>query len=264
MKNVLKERLTADKVAFGFQIRETRNVAIVRAAATFGYHFLHIDLEHSTMDLQVAAQFCVACLGEEISSVVRVPGQSAEIGCRLLDAGAQGIIVPHIHTRAQAETAVHCYRVPPLGARSDGSGVLTRWEALPSDEKFRRLNNLILLAVMIESTEALTNIEEIAAVEGVDVLVVGTNDLSADMGIENNGDDPRILDAYSRIISAARRHGKAIRLGGEYDPAMVARNIELGARMVTVTGDERVLLNGMKSSVNEIKLRINHLDLEAG
>ena len=136
--------------------------------------------------------------------------------------------------------------------------------ALPSDEKFRRLNNLILLAVMIESTEALTNIEEIAAVEGVDVLVVGTNDLSADMGIENNGDDPRILDAYSRIISAARRHGKAIRLGGEYDPAMVARNIELGARMVTVTGDERVLLNGMKSSVNEIKLRINHLDLEAG
>lgn len=259
MKNILKERLRADQVAFGFQVRGTRSLEIVRAARIFGYHFLHIDLEHSTMDLDVAARFCVACLGEGLSSVVRVPSQVGDIGCRLLDAGAQGIIVPHVHTVAQAQDAVQLYRVPPFGSRSDGGNVVTGWASLSRAEKFKILNEVTFLAVMIESAEALANVEAIAAVEGIDAIIVGTNDLTADMGIEKDGDDPRVIEAYRTVIAAARKHGKAVRLGGEYDPAMVVRNIELGARMVTVTGDERVLLGGMRSSLENVKGRLGTL-----
>jgi len=255
MKNITKDRLKAGKLAFGFQLRSSRSIEVVRMAAQSNFHFLHIDLEHSTMSIEMAAQFCTACLGEGITSIVRVPGDSPETGARLLDSGAQGLIIPHVHTADQARAAVENYRVPPLGKRAEGGGSLIGWQPLPKAEIFRRVNENTLLAVMAESAEAIDNIDEIAAVEGVDVIVVGSNDLAADMGIPVDGEHPRLIAAYKKVVAAANRHGKAVRLGGIYDPQFLQRTIELGSRFITVTGDTRLLVNGMRSSLAEVHKR---------
>lgn len=263
-RNLTKDRLKAGKVAFGFQIRHSRSIDVVRMAALSNFHFVHIDLEHSTMSIEMAAQFCAACLGEGITSVVRVPGSSPEIGARLLDSGAQGLIVPHVHDANQARKVVQDYLLPPIGTRAEGGGILLGWPSLPKSEIFRLVNERTLIAVMAELREAIDNIDEIAAVEGIDVIVVGTNDLAADLNIPVDGEDPRLLAAYRKVLDAANRHGKAVRLGGVYTPQFLQRTIELGSRLVTVTGDTRLLVNGMRSSLGEIqnRARIAGVDID--
>lgn len=251
-RNITKDRLKAGELAFGFQIRHSRSTEVVRMAALCGYHFVHIDLEHSTMSIEMAAQFCAACLGEGITSLVRVPGASPEIGARLLDSGAQGLIVPHVNTAEQARQAVRDYLVPPLGGRAEGGGILLGWPKLAKAEIFRLVNERTLLAVMAESAEAVENIDEIAAVNGVDVIVVGSNDLAADLGIAADSDDPRLVAAYQRVVKAAERHGKAVRLGGLYSPEFLRRTIDLGARLITVTGDTRLLVTGMRNALEDV------------
>lgn len=265
MRNLTKDRLKAGKIAFGFQVRSSRSLEIVRMAAKSNYHFVNIDLEHSTITIDMAAQFCAACLSEGISSIVRVPGHSPEIGARLLDAGAQGLIIPHVHTAETARKIVRQYRVPPIGERSEGgSGIMSGWAPLTNAETFKMVNENTLVAVMAESAEALENIEDIAAVEGVDVIVVGTNDLAADLGISPDSEHPKLLDAYKKVMAAANRNGKAVRLGGLYDSAFLLRTIELGSRMVTVTGDTRVLIQGMRSSLKSISELAGSAGIELG
>jgi 2-keto-3-deoxy-L-rhamnonate aldolase RhmA len=259
MRNLTKDRLKAGKVAFGFQIRHSRSIDVVRMAARSNFHFIYIDLEHSTMSIEMAAQFCAACLGEGITSIVRVPGQSAETGARLLDSGAQGLIVPHVHTAEQARAAVCDYLLPPLGKRSEGGGILLGWPVATKAEMFGMINERTLLGVMAESAEAIENIEEIAAVEGVDMIVVGSNDLAADLGIPVDGEDPRLLAAYKKVLDAANRNGKAVRLGGIYSPQFLQRTIELGSRLVTVTGDTRLLVTGMRSALGDIQARAREI-----
>lgn len=258
-RNITKERLVAGKVAFGLGVRSSRTIDVARAAASSGYHYLFIDLEHSTIDLDTAAQICVAGLDAGVTPLVRVPSHDHAFSARILDGGAQGIVVPHINSAAEAKLAVEGCKYPPVGHRSSlAKAVQMGWAPMSVSEVSKHMNENILLTMLIETPEAVGNIESIAAVDGVDVLSVGSNDLALEMGIPGQFDHPKLLEAYDKVLAAARKYGKAVRLGGIYEPRLLKRSIELGSRMVTLGDDFGFMLAGMREKFTETTGSIDH------
>lgn len=250
--NVTKERLRAGKVALGVGLRMARTVDMVRAAASSGYHFFVLDLEHSTIPTDVAAQFCTAALDARITSLVRIPSNEAFHAVPLLDAGVQGVIVPHVRTAADAEKAMAYIRYPPFGGRTMGSVVATGWRPMPVSRLAPLMNEHVLTVMLLESWEAIENVETIAAVPGVDVLAVGSSDLTADMGVAGDFDHPRLLEAYAKVVAAAERHGRWVRLGGVYAPDKLKRAVELGSRLVTLDHDTKLMIRALRDRVEEV------------
>lgn len=241
--NHAKRRLQAGQLAVGLGLRQARTVDIAQIARTAGFDWLFIDCEHNSMDTDTAAQIAAASLAVGITPMVRVPGYEHYHASRMLDNGAQGIVVPHVETAEQARRiAEHC-RFPPLGHRSVGGGLQqTGFAGMPVAEMTRAVNEETLVVAMLESPAGIDNCEAIASVAGIDVLLIGTTDLSFEMGIPGRFDDPRIEDAYRRVIAACERHGKHAGMGGIYTPDLMERFIGLGARFIVSGSDFSLLL----------------------
>ena len=196
----LKDALASGQRRFGFNIRLTRTAETVAIAKACGFHWLFIDMEHSALDLETVQALCLAGLAAGLSPLVRVPEVSW--AARVLDIGAGGIIVPHVETAAQARDVAQRCLFAPLGHRSlSGPMHQLGLAALPAQENMRRANAETVVVVMVESPLGVQNADDIAAVPGVDVILIGSNDLSAEMGIPGALDDPRIADILPKLIA---------------------------------------------------------------
>jgi len=252
--NKTKQLLREGKVAYGLGIRSARTAETVLMAAACGYNYLFIDMEHSTLNLDTASQLCLAALAAGVTPVVRVQSHTHPDLPRILDGGAQGIVVPHMSCADDARAAVAATRFPPQGQRSSGGAApQLGWADLPSIEGSARQNAELLLVGMIEDRAGLQNVDEIAAVDGIDVLSVGTNDLSLDLGVPNDFFHPEIEAAHARVVAAGRKHGKAVRLGGRYSKTDVDEAIRRGATFVTLATDTQLLVNGMRAAMNSMR-----------
>ena len=167
--------------------------------------------------------------------MVRVPGINKADISRTLETGAQGIIVPHLETRTQAEEVVDAARLPPDGNRSLlGANPHTLFRAGPAVETMQKMNEATLVAGMIESVTAVENAEEIASVDGIDMLLVRTNDLCNSLGVPGALDHPRVREAYEHVAAACRAKGKHFGVGGLNSRPDIAKEIiRLGARYVS-------------------------------
>lgn len=254
IRNVAKERLAAGELAIGVGLRQARTVDIGKIMRTAGFDFLFIDMEHNSMSIDLAAQISVAAQDAGITPLVRVPGFQHFHATRALDAGAQGVVVPHVDTAEQAAAVVDNCRYPPLGHRSV-TGTLPQldFSPVPAGEATRAVNDATLLAVMIETPRAVAEVEAIAATEGVDVLLVGTNDLATEMGIPGQLDHPDIIAAYERIIAACRAHGRHPGLGGVYTPPLMERYIAMGFRFVLAGSDFGFLFAAAKERAEAVR-----------
>lgn len=251
--NVAKERMAAGKIAFGLGIRASRNIDVVRAARAAGYHYLFIDLEHGTLGLETVNDLCVAGLEAGVTPTVRIPGHDYELAVRLLDGGAQGIVVPHVDTAEQAQEAVRGCKFAPLGERSPaGPSIQLDWEAVPMREATAMLNDNLLLVVMIENPTAVANVEAIAAVKGIDVIAIGSNDLALSMGIPGEYDHPDLLAAQEKIAAACSRNRVVLRIGGFFEARLIARSVEMGSRMIMLGHDFGFMMQGMRSKMAEV------------
>ncbi len=236
-------QLRAGKLAIGLGLRQARTADTAQIAKTAGFDWLFIDCEHSAMGTDTAAQIACASLAVGITPIVRVPGKEHWLASRMLDNGAQGIVVPHVESELEAKrVADHC-RFPPLGHRSMGGGLQQiGFASLPVGEAAKIVNEETLVVVMIESPKGVENCEAIAAVPGIDALLIGTNDLSFELGIPGQFDDPRIADAYRRVIAACRKHGKFAGMGGMYSPELLERHIAMGVQLVLAGSDFSLLM----------------------
>ncbi len=236
-------QLRAGKLALGIGLRQARTVDTAQIMKTAGFDWLFIDCEHNSMDSDTAAQIAAASLAVGITPVVRVPGKEHWHASRMLDNGAQGIVVPHVETEIEARRiADHC-RFPPLGHRSMGGGLQQLGFApLPVGEAARIVNEETLVVVMLESPRGIENCEVIAAVPGIDALLIGTNDFCFELGIPGKFDDPRVADAYRKTIAACRKHGKFPGMGGMYTPELLERYIGMGVQLVLAGSDFSLLL----------------------
>lgn len=245
--NHTKRQLAAGKLALGMGVRVSRTVDIATVAKTCGFDWLFIDMEHNSMGVDTAAQMAMASLAVGISPIVRVPGKEHHHASRLLDAGAQGIVVPHVDTVEEAERAVAYCRYPPVGHRSL-MGVLPQFafKNMAAGESTRIANDETLVIVMLESPEAIARADAIAAVPGLDVILIGTNDLCAEMGIPGEFGHAKVEDAYRKVIAACAKHGKHPGMGGVYEPKLMEKYIGLGMRFILSGADLSFLMAGAR------------------
>ncbi len=254
ISNPARERLEAGELALGIGLRQARTVDIGKAMKTCGYDWLFIDMEHNSMDLDTATQISVAAQDAGITPVVRVPGFQHFHATRVLDGGAMGIVVPHVDDVETASKMVQNCRYPPIGHRSV-TGTLPQidFQGVPIGEATQRINETTLLVVMLETPKAIENVEEIAAVEGIDVLLLGTNDLCMEMGIPGQVGDPRIAEIYERVIAACRANGKYAGLGGVYDLELMQRYIALGMQFILCGNDLSMLMAAARERVQQLR-----------
>ncbi len=242
--NHAKRQLRDGKLAIGLGLRQARTVDIAQVARTAGFDWLFIDCEHNSMDTDTAAQIASASLAVGITPIVRVPGHEHFHASRMLDNGAQGVVVPHVDTAEQAKRVVSQCRFPPLGHRSMGGGLQQLgFASMPVGDAARIVDEETLVVVMIESPAGVENCDAIAAVPGVDALLIGTNDLCFEMGIPGEFDDPRVDDAYRRVIAACRKHGKFPGMGGMYTAPLLERFIGMGVQLVLSGSDFALLMH---------------------
>ncbi len=243
IRNPARERLQNGELAIGIGLRQARTVDIASAMKTCGFDWLFIDLEHGAMGLDTAVQISVAALDAGISPIVRVPKGRYDLATRALDGGAFGITVPHVDTAAEAQEVVDRLKLPPEGHRSiTGAMPQLGFASAPLAEAAAAVNANMLTVVMLETPEAIANADAIAAVAGIDVLLIGTNDLTCEMGIPGELMHERVAHAYEVTVAACRKHGKWAGAGGVYSDEGLRRYVGLGVRMVLGGSDLGFLL----------------------
>ncbi|HKS84581.1 MAG TPA: aldolase/citrate lyase family protein [Pseudolabrys sp.] len=253
--NRLQERLARGEVALCMATRLARTAEIAMIASSCGFDAFYIDMEHCTISLDAAAQMCISALPAGIAPLVRIAGHRFEDATRLLDMGALGIICPDVSTRAEAESFVRACRFPPLGERSvSGAGPLQGYRPTPPAEVNREGNAATVLIAMLETPEGIANVDAIAAVPGIDVLLIGSNDLCTAMGIAGDLKNPRLRAAYEAAAKACKTHKKHLGVGGiRADIDHVAELVKLGARFVIAGSDVQYLMKSARDDVTSLR-----------
>ncbi|MBX6746484.1 MAG: aldolase [Acetobacteraceae bacterium] len=243
--NHAKQRLARGELALGFGVHHLRGSAVGMLAAAAGFDWLFIDMEHGAMSVQEATQIAIAALNQGITPIVRVCKDAIFEGTRALDNGAMGVVVPHVDTAEEAQAVAAAYRFPPVGTRSWGGPPFAyNFQPPATAEAQAELNRAILVACMIETPEAVRNADAIAAVPGVDVLMIGTSDLTASMGIAGQIGHKDVYAAYEKVAAACARAGKILGMGGVYDEVHAAAYIRMGARFLLGGSDHNLLMAG--------------------
>ena len=254
VSNEAKLRLEAGELALGLGVRQARTVDAGKIAKTCGFDWLFIDMEHGSMSVDDTVQVSIAAQDAGVTPIVRVPGFQHFHATRVLDGGAQGVVVPHVDTPEVAAQMVSNCRYPPIGHRSvTGSLPHIDFETHPIGETTSVINDATLLVVMIETPLAVENVEKIAAVDGVDVLLVGTNDLCMELGMPGQVGDPKVGEIMERIVAACRDHGKFPGLGGVYDEALMQRYIDIGMRFILSGNDLTFMMAAAKARTARLR-----------
>lgn len=245
LRNNVKDKLARDEVVASMIVRTVRGIEIARIARTCGFDTLYVDLEHNSFSIDTCSQICMAALDVGITPFVRVPTPGPEFVARVLDGGALGVIGPHIRSAAEAQRLVEAAKYPPLGERSAGGQLAQfQYRDFPAAEANAAANAATSVIAMLETKEGLKRVEEIAAVDGIDILLIGTNDLCAEFGIPGQYDHKHVRDAYRRAIAACRKHGKHVGIGGLGSRRdLIAEFVAEGARFVSIGSDLSFLIS---------------------
>ncbi|KQS95511.1 aldolase/citrate lyase family protein [Rhizobium sp. Leaf386] len=249
-RNLMKAKMDAGELAVGMIVRLMRNVEIAAIAKSAGFDCLYIDLEHCSFSLETVSQISMTATALGVTPLVRVPGlDKAEIS-RTLEAGAQGIIVPHLETKAQAEDIVDAAKFQPQGNRSLlGANPHTLFRAGPAAETMEKMNQAALVVGMIESVNAVENADGIASVDGMDMLLIGTNDLCNSLGLPGQLDHARVRESYEHVAAVCRARGKHLGVGGlNTRPDVAKEMIALGARYISAGSDTGFLTSAANAT----------------
>jgi 2-keto-3-deoxy-L-rhamnonate aldolase RhmA len=205
LENPVKRLLREGKPVVGATIT-IPSADVAAQAAALGFDFLWIEMEHSPITLETARTMILATRGSRTVPLIRVPVNELWTAKRALDAGGLGVIFPFTSTPELARQAVAACRYPPGGRRGAGPGLATlRWPAPGGYADFADRN--VLVVIIIEQAQAVEQIEEIAAVPGIDVIFIGVNDLSYSFGLRGRQDDPTVKGAIAKVVAAAKKRG---------------------------------------------------------
>jgi len=252
--NPAKVRLSQGGLAIGMGVRGVRGVEIARVMKTAGYDFLFIDLEHGAASVETAYQISVAALDADIAPFIRVPHGELALGTRCLDGGGLGIVIPHVDTPEEARAMVNAFKFQPVGHRSIGGGYPHfGFAPVPAKDVVTALNDATLVVAMIETPRAVENAERIAAIRGVDVLLMGTNDLCLELGIPGQLEHEKVVGAIDTVVAACQKHGKWPGLGGVYGKELAKRYIGRGMRFILAGNDLGLLLSAAQDQATFVR-----------
>jgi 2-keto-3-deoxy-L-rhamnonate aldolase RhmA len=210
IENPLKKMLAAGNYVIGTTVT-VASAETAAQAASLGFDFLWIEMEHSPITLETLRNIVLATRGLKAVPIARVPVNELWTAKRVLDQGALGVIFPFCSTPELARQAVAACKYPPHGRRGSGPGLAAfRWPAPEGYHTFA--DNNVMVVVTIEEERAVEQVEEIAATPGVDVIFVGTSDLSFSMGLRGQSGHPRVQDALKRVVAAGKANHKFVGL----------------------------------------------------
>ena len=237
-ENALRRLWAQDKAALGGWLTNP-SAASAEVFAHAGFDWVCIDTQHGLIDYQTSVEMLRAISTTDAVPIVRVPWNEPGIIMKSLDAGAYGVIIPMVNSRAEAEAAVSYCRYAPKGVRSYGP---SRAVLYAGRDYFQHANDTVLCIVMIETAQAIENLDDILSVAGVDVAYIGPADLSVSLGFPpaSYHEDPKYAGAVQAVLDACRTHGVVPGFHGG-NPANARARIDQGFRFVEVCADTDAL-----------------------
>lgn len=208
--NQVKATLEAGGAVMGPILHEVRSVGMIKLLAVAGYDFVFIDTEHGLYDMETVGNLVQMSLACGVCPLVRPSDLQYHLVARALDTGAQGVIIPRVQSADEAALAVSYVKYPPVGRRGAGGEARFAFEKRGVREGIEELNAETLVIVQIESADGVENVEAIAATPGVDVVLIGPNDLSISLGVPGDYQSETFTNAIDRIAAAAQSAGVAI------------------------------------------------------
>ena len=208
-ENPVKRKLARGELVAGAFLVEFSSLGIPRMLAAAEAEFVVFDQEHTGWSVETLKPLIAGSHAAGIVPIVRVPATAPHLIAAVLDAGALGVLVPTVESGEQAERFVAAAKYPPQGRRGFGPLYADEFDA-DVTATMQRINREQLLLAMVETTAGVEQVDEIAAVDGIDVLWIGHGDLTSSLGIPGQYDNPRYLDAVERIVAAGKRSGKPV------------------------------------------------------
>jgi len=232
------------------------HTVVAEILAQAGFDFVCVDTEHGAIDLETTQQLLQAIRAGNPACVpfVRLPGSNrVDVAARYLDAGAMGIIIPHVNTAEDARNAVKAIKYPPEGERGVGLSRAQLWGAR-FDEYMAEANRRTRIVVMAEHKEAIVNIDAIVEVPGIDAVFMGPYDLSASMGVPGQVDHPQVRAAISTVLAACNRSGviPGIHVVSP-DPGRALELMQQGFRFIAYSLDTLMLRQTAEAGVSALR-----------
>lgn len=251
-ESTLKSKLAGQQAVVGTMISELACPEVVRALARAGFDFVMVDQEHGPTSLERLAPLYREAAATGVDLLVRVPDAQYHLIARTLDAGADGVMVPRVETVEQAQLAAAATKYPPLGRRGCGQRPLyTGQEPVPVPDYLEHMNRNTTLFVQIESRAALGRLDQILAVPGIDVALMGPADLSISLGVPGQAQDPQMLAAQERLVGTCGRAGVAAGIHwGDRDYLLAA--YQAGMRVIMCGNDLGFFASGAARARQEL------------
>ncbi len=246
-----RERLGQGQLQIGASI--TLNDPAVTDALGPSVDFFWIDLEHSPMSIETLAGHIRTARIHRAASLVRVPIADLAWIKRVLDAGAEGIIVPQVRGVEDVQMIADVSRYPPLGRRGFGPRVPSAYGRHANTELANQSNAAIFTSIQIETRTALEEIEAIAAIETLDSIALGPWDLAASLGYVNDVTHPDVVAAIQHVIDTAHQAGKWVGSGMGDDPELARDYAQRGVHWIQVGNDVDYLIRRMDQVYTAIK-----------
>ncbi len=250
--NRVKAALRNQQAVAGPFINEARSVSLVKVMALAGFDFLLFDTEHAMHDMETIADLVQMALACDICPLVRVTDLAYPLVARALDTGAQGVIIPRVETRDQAEAAISFIKYPPLGRRGAGGDARNGYERRDAKAAVDESNAETMAILQIETQLGVENLEEIASVPEVDVICLGPLDLSISLGIPGQFAHPVFIETVQQIVAVCLPLG--IACGHvEKEASALQRWYDIGMRFLVCNSDGNMIVQGAYRDVATLR-----------
>jgi 4-hydroxy-2-oxoheptanedioate aldolase len=248
--NRTKQKLRQGQPAFGGLLR-TPEPTLVEVLGYAGYDYVVLDAEHGAHSFEALDTLILTAYASDITPIVRVNENIPGLIMRVLDLGAQGVLVPHIKNADDARRAVDAALYPPGGARGIGPNRGSQFGAISGDEYFKSINDEVAVMLMMEEADAVENIDAITDVKGITALSIGLSDLSGSLRVPGQANHPSVQAAVDRLMDVAARKDIPVSLSVR-SVEEVRDALKRGARLASVGTLETVLYHALKGWLQSV------------
>jgi 2-keto-3-deoxy-L-rhamnonate aldolase RhmA len=249
--NKMRDKLRAGQLVLGIGV-SLSDPAVTEAIAP-SVDFVWIDLEHNAMTTESMLRHLIAARAGGCASIVRIPSNDVGWVKRVLDSGAEGIILPRAYSAREVANFVSACRYPPMGTRGFGPRRPMQYGRLDQQTYLQQANRDLFVIAQVETVELVNEIDDVLKLDGLDSLVLGPQDLSGSMGRLGDTTHPDVVASMKTVAAKARRAGKFIGSGLGANPAFAKLLIECGVQWLQAGNDFEYMIRGCERTFGEIR-----------
>lgn len=253
MNNRVKIAIKNNKAVFGPIIQTINSSTLIPLLNVAGFDFIYLDMEHGPFSMAQIGDMCMLARAFGIVPIVRPPSHRRDHLTRPLDAGAMGLLVPQVNNVVEAHAIVNCVKYHPMGERGFSSrGAHTGYQSMDVSEMISKANQDILIGIMIESVKGVENIEDIIAVEGIDLIVIGRGDLSQDLGLPGELDSELVRDSVDRVLDVCNKRSMPVGIIC-FDTPSAQSWLKRGVQMLNYGSDISMIVDPSRQVLEELR-----------